>query len=61
MSIFVSLFAYVMLFIELPGLLAISEVAEALMYVPNGPWLLCRLVANSPDSFKQGIVNLDDN
>lgn len=41
-------------FAELPGLLSISDVAEALMYVPNGPWLLCRLVANSPDSFKQG-------
>ncbi|XP_052246674.1 integrator complex subunit 2-like isoform X3 [Dreissena polymorpha] len=38
---------------ELPGLLPISDLAEALMYVPNGPWLLCRLVANSPDSFRQ--------
>ncbi|XP_060560461.1 integrator complex subunit 2-like [Ruditapes philippinarum] len=38
---------------ELPSLLPISDVAEALMYVPNGAWLLCRLVANSPDSFKE--------
>ncbi|WAR02639.1 INT2-like protein, partial [Mya arenaria] len=38
---------------ELPGLLPMGDVAEALMYVPNGPWLLCRLVANSPDSFNQ--------
>ena len=39
---------------ELPNLLQIQEVAEALMYAPNGPWLLCRLVANSPDCFKEG-------
>lgn len=38
---------------ELPSLLPISDVAEALMYVPNGAWLLCRLVANSPDSFRE--------
>ena len=26
------------------------------MYAPNGPWLLCRLVANSPDCFKEGKI-----
>lgn len=38
---------------ELPSLLPITDVAEALMYVPNGAWLLCRLIANSIDSFKE--------
>ena len=41
---------------ELPNLLQVQEVAEALMYAPNGPWLLCRLVANSPDCFKEGLL-----
>ncbi|XP_064613118.1 LOW QUALITY PROTEIN: integrator complex subunit 2-like [Liolophura sinensis] len=37
---------------ELPGLLPVEEVAEALLHVKNGSWLLCRLVANTPDCFK---------
>ena len=36
---------------ELPHLLPMTEVAEALLRVKNGSWLLCRLVANNPDSF----------
>jgi len=44
---------------ELPSLLPIKEVAEALMYVPNGAWLLCRMVANSPDSFREGKLALN--
>lgn len=36
---------------ELPHLLPMTEVAEALLRVRNGSWLLCRLVANNPDSF----------
>lgn len=36
---------------ELPSLLPITDVAEALLHVQNGSWLLCRVVANSPDSF----------
>ncbi|KAL4223618.1 Integrator complex subunit 2 [Mactra antiquata] len=43
---------------ELPGLLPVIDVAEALMYVPNGAWLLCRLIANSPDSFREVCFNL---
>lgn len=41
---------------ELPSLLPITEVAETLLHVPNGGWMLCRLVANSPDCYKEGIV-----
>ena len=40
---------------ELPALLPITEVAEILLHVPNGGWLLSRLVANSPDCFMEGI------
>ncbi|CAH1791964.1 unnamed protein product [Owenia fusiformis] len=36
---------------ELPKLLPLSEVAEALLHVSNGSWLLCRLITNVPDSF----------
>lgn len=41
--------------LELPSLLPIAEVAEALLHVQNGAWLLCRVVANSPDSFLEGL------
>ena len=40
---------------ELPALLPITGVAETLLHVPNGDWMLCRLVANSPDTYKEGI------
>uniref|UniRef100_A0A673G0K2 Integrator complex subunit 2-like n=1 Tax=Sinocyclocheilus rhinocerous TaxID=307959 RepID=A0A673G0K2_9TELE len=38
---------------ELPSLLPIIEVAEALLHVRNGEWFLCLLVANVPDSFSE--------
>ncbi|XP_022248205.1 LOW QUALITY PROTEIN: integrator complex subunit 2-like [Limulus polyphemus] len=38
---------------ELPGLLHIPDVAEALLHVKNGAGLICRLVANAPDSFQE--------
>lgn len=41
---------------ELPSLLPITEVAETLLHVPNGGWMLCRLVANFPDCYKEGIT-----
>ena len=41
---------------ELPSLLPIIEVAEALLHVRNGDWFLCLLVANVPDSFNEGTV-----
>ncbi|XP_071790085.1 integrator complex subunit 2-like [Asterias amurensis] len=38
---------------ELPSLLSIEKMAEAVLRVQYGPTLLCRLVANVPDSFFQ--------
>ncbi|XP_072326031.1 integrator complex subunit 2 isoform X2 [Scyliorhinus torazame] len=38
---------------ELPSLLPITEVAEALLHVRNGSWFMCLLVANVPDSFDE--------
>uniref|UniRef100_A0A8C7TPQ8 Integrator complex subunit 2 n=1 Tax=Oncorhynchus mykiss TaxID=8022 RepID=A0A8C7TPQ8_ONCMY len=38
---------------ELPSLLPIIDVAEALLHVRNGDWFLCLLVANVPDSFNE--------
>lgn len=43
---------------ELPGLLQIQEVAEALLHVKNGTTMICRMVANSPDSFKEVCLSL---
>uniref|UniRef100_A0A672T6M8 Integrator complex subunit 2-like n=1 Tax=Sinocyclocheilus grahami TaxID=75366 RepID=A0A672T6M8_SINGR len=40
---------------ELPSLLPIIEMAEALLHVRNGEWFLCLLVANVPDSFSEGM------
>nr|XP_003227322.3 PREDICTED: integrator complex subunit 2 [Anolis carolinensis] len=38
---------------ELPSLLPIVDVAEALLHMKNGAWFLCLLVANVPDSFNE--------
>ncbi|XP_066492113.1 integrator complex subunit 2 [Tiliqua scincoides] len=38
---------------ELPSLLPIVDVAEALLHVKNGAWFLCLLVANVSDSFNE--------
>lgn len=46
---------------ELPSLLPITEVAETLLHVPNGGWMLCRLVANSPDCYKEVCNSLVSN
>lgn len=43
---------------ELPSLLPIVDVAEALLHVKNGAWFLCLLVANVPDSFNEGELQL---
>ncbi|XP_013403191.1 integrator complex subunit 2-like [Lingula anatina] len=39
---------------ELPRLLPVTEVAEAMLHVKNGHLILCRLVANLPESFSEG-------
>ncbi|KAG8176514.1 hypothetical protein JTE90_021807 [Oedothorax gibbosus] len=46
---------------ELPGLLCIPDIAEALLHIPNGIYLLCRLVVNSPDSFQEVCTTLITN
>ncbi|XP_062598976.1 integrator complex subunit 2-like [Saccostrea cucullata] len=46
---------------ELPALLPITEVSETLLHVPNGDWMLCRLVANSPDCYKEVCTSLVTN
>ncbi|XP_074643073.1 integrator complex subunit 2-like [Tubulanus polymorphus] len=38
---------------ELPSLLPMPDLAEALLHIKYGPWLMCRLVANVPDSFME--------
>ena len=40
--------------IELPSLLPVVQVAEALLRLETGPYFLCRLIANMPDHFDQG-------
>lgn len=45
-----------LLTVELPGLLCIPDISEALLHIPNGIYLLCRLVVNSPDSFQEGVI-----
>jgi integrator complex subunit 2 len=39
---------------ELPSLLNILEVVETLLYVNNGSNIICWIVANMPDCFKEG-------
>lgn len=39
---------------ELPSLFNIQEVIETLLYVSNGSTIICWIVANMPDCFKEG-------
>lgn len=39
---------------ELPTILNVQSVAETLLHVHNGPVIICRVVANFPDSFREG-------
>lgn len=39
---------------ELPVLLPVTEVAEALLRTLHGPSFVCRMVANMPDTFSEG-------
>ncbi|KAJ8957872.1 hypothetical protein NQ318_001868 [Aromia moschata] len=38
---------------ELPTTLSIAGITETLLHVHNGPAIICRLVANFPDSFRE--------
>ncbi|XP_064461086.1 integrator complex subunit 2-like [Ornithodoros turicata] len=46
---------------ELPGILHIQDIAETLIHLKNGPFLLCRLIANAPDSFSEVCLSLISN
>lgn len=46
---------------ELPGILHIQDIAETLIHLKNGPFLLCRLIANAPDSFSEVCLALISN
>lgn len=39
---------------ELPTILTVQCIAETLLHVHNGPSIICRVVANFPDSFREG-------
>lgn len=39
---------------ELPNLLPPADVAEALLRLKYGPEIICHIVANQPDSFRDG-------
>lgn len=39
---------------ELPTTLNISNIVETLLHVHNGPEIICRVVANFPDCFREG-------
>lgn len=41
---------------ELPNLLSPPEVAEALLRLKYGPYIICHMVANQPDSFNDGEI-----
>ncbi|KAK5638910.1 hypothetical protein RI129_013205 [Pyrocoelia pectoralis] len=43
---------------ELPMLLSVQMMAETLLHVCNGPSIICRVVANFPDSFREVCTNL---
>lgn len=40
---------------ELPALLALQDTVETLLHVKHGPTIICWILANSPDYFREGI------
>ncbi|KAG8239355.1 hypothetical protein J437_LFUL018609, partial [Ladona fulva] len=38
---------------ELPSILSITDIVETLLHVKHGPQIICWVIANSPDSFKE--------
>lgn len=43
---------------ELPTTLNVVTIVETLLHVHNGPEIICRVVANFPDCFREGIPKL---
>ncbi len=52
----VAIVKYLLDLAELPNLLPITEVCEALLHLPNGTLLMNRLVANVSDAFHEGVL-----
>lgn len=46
---------------ELPSLLSVQDIVETLLYVNHGNELICWIVANLPDSFKEIVTGLIGN
>lgn len=46
---------------ELPAVLNITEVVETLLHVKHGPYIICWVVANSPDCFREVCTSLISN
>lgn len=42
---------------ELPFLLTVQDVVETLLHVKFGPAIICWVLANAPDYFREGIMN----
>ena len=45
---------YIYILSELPSLLPVVQLSEALLRLEKGAYLLTRLIANLPDTFDQG-------
>lgn len=46
---------------ELPAVLSIQDVVETLLHVKHGPEIICGVVANSPDCFREGMPYISFN
>lgn len=46
---------------ELPSLLNVSDIIETLLHVNNGCQIICWILANMPDCFKEAILQLITN
>ncbi|KAK7794932.1 hypothetical protein R5R35_005903 [Gryllus longicercus] len=46
---------------ELPAVLNLTEVVETLLHVKHGPYIICWVVANSPDCFREVCTSLISN
>lgn len=43
------------------GNFSACQVCEAMLHVQNGPWIICRLVANIPDALTEVCLHLISN
>ncbi|XP_021962074.1 integrator complex subunit 2 isoform X2 [Folsomia candida] len=47
--------------VEMPNILSICDICEAMLHVKYGQWIITRLVANMPDSFSEVCFHLISN